>query len=462
MKKTSRKKSNRAPYYLLIPVVALVIALPTILTFLVETPVGGSHTEAETDLTLDSDDSGSANGNAGMDGNAGAVDMGGNNADDGNINNDMPFGGNMEDGNGGSGTDDWNADSSASNDTALTESGNSESDAASSFSQEELAGSWEQAFTLSDVPAYSGALYAVIHDNIPFFPKTPDATESFERYAELDTLGRCGTAYANVGQDIMPTEERGAIGQIRPSGWHTVKYDGIDGNYLYNRCHLIAYQLAGENANERNLITGTRYFNATGMLPFEEMVGNYVRETNHHVLYRVTPMFRGNNLVADGVLMEAWSVEDQGAGICFNVFVYNVQPGIVIDYATGDSYAVSGSDLADGSNSANPGNALADGGSSTNPANDNADSGSSANSGNDLADGSSTAPAITPPAEPPTSASQENPVTADYILNTNTFKFHYPYCDSVQEMAERNKLPYSGTRDEVIAMGYVPCKRCNP
>jgi len=193
-------------------------------------------------------------------------------------------------------------------------------------------------FNMADIPAYSGMPYAVVNDNIPYFEKGEFATASFESYSELDALGRCGTACACIGVDLMPTEERGEIGHIRPSGWHTVNYNGIvDGNYLYNRCHLIGYQLAGENANEKNLITGTRYMNEEGMLPFENMVADYVEGTGNHVLYRVTPVFEGDNLVADGVLMEAESVEDNGAGILFNVFCYNVQPGIVIEYADGSS-----------------------------------------------------------------------------------------------------------------------------
>ena len=163
-------------------------------------------------------------------------------------------------------------------------------------------------------------------------------TEPFETYSELDRLGRCGTAYANICLEIMPTDFRGEIGQVKPSGWQTVKYDCVDGGYLYNRCHLIGYQLAGENANKQNLITGTRYMNVTGMLPFENMVDDYVEETQNHVLYRVTPIFEGKNLVASGIQMEAFSVEDDGEGVCFNVFVYNVQPGVTIDYATGDSW----------------------------------------------------------------------------------------------------------------------------
>lgn len=189
----------------------------------------------------------------------------------------------------------------------------------------------------SAVGAYAGEPYTVLNDNVPNFSKQDLVTDSYETYSELDSLGRCGVAMANVGQDIMPTEDRGSIGQVKPTGWQTVKYDNVDGKYLYNRCHLIGFQLTGENANKQNLITGTRYMNVDGMLPFENMVADYVKETGNHVLYRVTPVFKGDNLVADGVQMEALSVEDNGDGICFNVFVYNAQPGITIDYATGNS-----------------------------------------------------------------------------------------------------------------------------
>lgn len=194
-------------------------------------------------------------------------------------------------------------------------------------------------FQLDDeIPAYTGDPYCTVNSNTPYFDDSDMTTEPFETYTELDSLGRCGTAYANICVDLMPTEERGDIGQIKPTGWHTIEYDIVSGKYLYNRCHLIGYQLAGENANEKNLITGTRYMNVEGMLPFENMVADYVQETENHVLYRVTPIFEGDNLVSSGVLMEALSVEDSGGGVCFNVFVYNVQPGITIDYATGDSW----------------------------------------------------------------------------------------------------------------------------
>ena len=185
---------------------------------------------------------------------------------------------------------------------------------------------------------YSGNPFVEVNGNVPYFGKEEYTTESFEIYSELDSLGRCGVAYANIGKDLMPVEERGEIGMVKPSGWHTVKYpEVIEDLFLYNRCHLIGYQLSGENANVQNLITGTRYLNVEGMLPFENKVASYVRETGNHVLYCVTPVFEKDNLVAEGVQMEAYSVEDEGKGVAFCVFVYNVQPGIEIDYATGES-----------------------------------------------------------------------------------------------------------------------------
>ena len=203
-------------------------------------------------------------------------------------------------------------------------------------------GKTEEAFTTPafNVPPFSGEPYVEINGNIPFFEESDYTTDPFERYSPLDGLGRCGVAYANVCRDLMPTEERGEIGSIKPTGWVQQKYEGIVDSkppYLYNRCHLIAYCLAAENANELNLITGTRYMNVKGMLPFEERVAKYLDQNDHHVLYRVTPVFTGKNLLADGVLIEAYSVEDSGAGICFCVYCYNVQPGIEIDYRTGES-----------------------------------------------------------------------------------------------------------------------------
>ena len=213
------------------------------------------------------------------------------------------------------------------------------------MSSEEAAGLAEthintalEAFASETIPEYSGNPYVELNGNLPYFTDEELSTTAFELYSELDSLGRCGAAYANVCKEIMPTEERGSIGMVKPTGWHTVKYDCIADRYLYNRCHLIGYQLAGENANEKNLITGTRYLNVDGMLPFENEVADYVNDTDNHVLYRVTPVFSGDNLLASGVIIEAKSVEDNGVGVQFNVYCYNVQPGISIDYTTGESW----------------------------------------------------------------------------------------------------------------------------
>ena len=293
-------------------------------------------------------------------------------------------------------------------------------------------GEGTSAFSLREIPAYSGTPYTEVNGNKPYFTEAELTTQSFETYSELDSLGRCGMAYANVGQDLMPTEPRGEIGAVKPSGWHLVKYDNVDGKYLYNRCHLIAYMLAAENANPQNLITGTRYLNVQGMLPFETKVCDYVKNTGNHVLYRVTPIFDGDNLLADGVLMEAYSVEDAGEGICFCVFAYNVQPGIGIDYATGDNWA-EGSGTYQSTVAS-----VAEETPVPQPETD-------------------TAVQITPES----SAPQESQGIT-YVLNTNTKKFHYPTCSSVDDMKEKNKQIYTGSREEVINMGYVPCKRCNP
>lgn len=293
-------------------------------------------------------------------------------------------------------------------------------------------GEGTSAFSLREIPAYSGTPYTEVNGNQPYFTEGELTTQSFETYSELDSLGRCGVAYANVGQDLMPTEPRGEIGAVKPTGWHLVKYDNVDGKYLYNRCHLIAYMLAAENANPQNLITGTRYLNVQGMLPFETKVCDYVKNTGNHVLYRVTPIFDGDNLLADGVLMEAYSVEDAGEGISFCVFAYNVQPGIGIDYATGDNWA-EGSGTYQSTVAS-----VAEETPVPQPETD-------------------TAVQITPES----SAPQESQGIT-YVLNTNTKKFHYPTCSSVDDMKEKNKQIYTGSRDEVINMGYVPCKRCNP
>lgn len=298
---------------------------------------------------------------------------------------------------------------------------------------EEITSNEEQStssFDLGSIPEYTGNPYTVIHDNVPYFADEElSKTDSFESYSDLDELGRCGVAYANVGQDLMPTEKRGAIGSVKPTGWHTVKCDCVDGKYLYNRCHLIGYQLTAENANEKNLVTGTRYLNVDGMLPFENMVADYVDETGNHVLYRVTPEFNGNELVCRGVLMEAKSVEDNGEGIEFCVYVYNVQPGVTINYETGDScLGVSNSVVADIP----------------------AASGTSNN--DDASNSSSTDSDVTNSAA----------ITENYIINENTHKFHKPSCSSVSKMNEANKKEYTGEKNKLISEGYEACKNCNP
>lgn len=196
----------------------------------------------------------------------------------------------------------------------------------------------DRAYDMADIPTYQNKPYVILNHNEPNFTEEDIQSVEKEVYSDLDRLGRCGVAFAKVGLDTMPTEKRGSIGMIKPSGWHTVKYDIVNGKYLYNRCHLIGYQLTGENANPKNLITCTRYMNTVGMLEFENKVANYVKETKNHVLYRVTPVFENNNLVASGVTIEAKSVEDDGAGIRFHVYVYNVQDGIEINYANGESH----------------------------------------------------------------------------------------------------------------------------
>lgn len=276
---------------------------------------------------------------------------------------------------------------------------------------------------LSQIPDYTGSPYTILNDNEPEFDDGDFTTEVFENYSELDDLGRCGVAYANICQELMPTEKRGDIGMVKPSGWHTVKYpDIIKDRYLYNRCHLIGYQLAGENANVKNLITGTRYLNVEGMLPFENDVADYVKETGNHVLYRVTPVFDGDNLVASGVQMEAESVEDDGAGVKFCVYCYNVQPGIGIDYETGDSWIDKMPAIKEESET---------------------DTAAISDSGTETTDGMQ--------AE-----------LAEYIINTNTRKFHKPECNSVAKMKANNKKEFTGSREELIAEGYEPCGNCRP
>lgn len=264
----------------------------------------------------------------------------------------------------------------------------------------EEAGSQGIVTSPEQVPEYTGEPYVAVNNNVPVLEE--EEPVSYESYSHLDELGRCGTAEANIGTDLMPTEERESIGQVKPSGWKTVKYDQVEGKYLYNRCHLIGYQLTAENANEENLITGTRYMNVEGMLPFENLVADYIKETGNHVQYRVTPVYQGENLVASGVQMEARSVEDEGEGVSYNVYVYNVQPGIEIDYATGDSWE--------------------------------------------------------------TSEAEENGAQSPhkYMLNTNTRKIHRPSCPSVENIKEENRQEFTGTMDELLEQGYEPCGNCRP
>lgn len=260
------------------------------------------------------------------------------------------------------------------------------------------------------VPVYSGEPYTELNGNIPYFTDREKTEDVFEHYSDLDTLGRCGAAYANICKELMPTEKRGEIGMIKPTGWHTVRYDDIiSDKYLYNRCHLIGFQLAGENANEKNLVTGTRYMNVDGMLPFENMIADYVKETDNHVLYRVTPIFVGDDLVCRGVEMEAYSVEDNGEGTSFHVFVYNIQPGIEIDYATGDSWV--------------------------------------ANSMADIVDDTE---------------EHAQYATTLYVINAKTRKFHFPDCDSVGKISKQNKKERETDRAELIAEGYTPCGSRKP
>lgn len=257
--------------------------------------------------------------------------------------------------------------------------------------------------TIDEIPEYSSSPYIEINGNKPDFDVSK-YSESFETYGDLDELGRCTVCFANISKELMPTNERGAIGSVKPTGWHTVKYDCVDGKYLYNRCHLIGYQLTAENANERNLITGTRYLNVEGMLPFEEKVAEYVKNSGNHVLYRVTPKFKDDELIARGVQIEAMSVEDNGVGICFNVYCYNVQPQIKIDYQTGDSEYIGESD-----------------------------------STNDSDDEKQT-----------------------FIVNTSTRKFHKETCSDANSIKAENKKTYTGYRDSLINNGYSPCSKCKP
>lgn len=267
-------------------------------------------------------------------------------------------------------------------------------------------------YAMDEIPSYANSPYTVIDNNQPSFTSEELNPVSRTEFQSLDSLGRTQSAFAVIGLDSMPTEKRGSIGMIRPSGWHLVKYSCVDGRYLYNRCHLIGYQLCGVNADRRNLITGTRYMNVQGMLPFENQIADFVESTQYHVADRVTPIYDGNNLLASGVHIEAQSIEDNGSGLSLNVYCFNVQPGIIINYTNGDSSL----ENEDGSLE-----------------------------------------------QEETSTDRSLTVSsADYILNTNTKKFHYSTCSSVRTISDRNRQEYSGSRDDLIARGYEPCKRCNP
>ena len=263
----------------------------------------------------------------------------------------------------------------------------------------------EYSSSVMDIPDFSGEPFVVINNNEPEFEAEDLTTDVYEFYSELDHLGRCGYTMACVGKELMPTQDRESISHIKPTGWVQAQYGFVDGESLYNRCHLIGFQLTGENANENNLITGTRFLNVEGMLPFENMVADYVKETGNHVLYRVTPIFDGSNLVARGVQMEAVSVEDDGEGICFNIYAYNNQPGVTIDYATGASV------LAD---------------------------------------------------EPKTTAETTVAGEIAYILNTKSKKFHTADCEQAKSISENNAKQFAGSREELLADGYVAAKCCDP
>lgn len=309
----------------------------------------------------------------------------------------------------------YTADASRTPEPYITESPSSGGSAAPAASASSSTENTEADLALLK---YSGKPYAVVNGGIPSFSQT--GTASWERYGELDRLGRCTAAEACIGRDIMPTLTRGPIGQIKPTGWHTAKYDFVDGKYLYNRCHLIGFQLTGENANERNLITGTRYLNTKGMLPFENMVADYIKDTGNHVMYRCTPVFAGNELVARGVHLEAYSVEDNGDGICFNVFIFNVQPGVKIDYLTGESSL--------------------EGESTTTP---------------------TPKPSVTPKPTPKPSPSSTAQAQS-YVLNTKTHVFHYASCRHVSSIKDANRKNFTGSRDALISDGFKPCGSCHP
>lgn len=303
--------------------------------------------------------------------------------------------------------------------------------------------------SLDAIPAYDGKAYVAVNNNEPFFTDSDMTTTAFENYSDLDSLGRCGVAYANICKEIMPTEKRGKIGMIKPSGWHTVKYDVIKDRYLYNRCHLIGYQLAGENANPKNLITGTRYLNVEGMLPFENLVADYVNNTGNHVLYRVTPMFSGSNLVANGVLIEAKSVEDNGGGILFNVYCYNVQPGVGINYENGDSWLDGTTPQEQSGQTDTPQNEGSQSSAGSVAGATAGESGSSSSTTGSSSSGSDSSAAEN------SAADSSNSETIVHITATGK-KYHRTGCRTLK------KSDTEVTLDEAKSMGLSPCGICNP
>lgn len=318
--------------------------------------------------------------------------------------------------------------------------------------------------TIADIPAYTGALCIDINHGMPGFTAQDEARGTFMQFSDLDFEGRCGTAFARIGPDTVSNEKRGDISQVHPSGWVQRKYSFVDDGMLYNRSHLIAHQLCGENANEKNLITGTRTFNAVGMLYYEELVGDYVRSTGNHVLYRVTPLFAANDLVARGVQMEAKSVEDNGEAIQFNVFVYNVEPGVAIDYVTGESWESSETPQVTSKGSATittAAAARADKAAAGSANGSKADGGSSSESGGD-GTGSKSNTSDANGAGSNNASSQGASEQQDYILNVKNKKFHKPDCSAASDISSANKQDFTGTRDQLIARGYSPCGICKP
>ena len=318
--------------------------------------------------------------------------------------------------------------------------------------------------TIADIPAYTGALCIDINHGMPRFTAQDEARGTFTQFSDLDFEGRCGTAFARIGPDTVCNEKRGDISQVHPSGWVQRKYSFVDDGMLYNRSHLIAHQLCGENANEKNLITGTRTFNAVGMLYYEELVGDYVRSTGNHVLYRVTPLFAANDLVARGVQMEAKSVEDNGETIQFNVFVYNVEPGVAIDYVTGESWESSETPQVTSKGSATittAAAARADKAAAGSANGSKADGESSSGSGAGEA-GSESNTSDADGAGSNKASSQGASEQQDYILNVKNKKFHKPDCSAASDISNANKQDFTGTRDQLIARGYSPCGICKP